>query len=109
MRIEVNECTSQAWLRALKTVTSTTTTVIPTTTSTTITEGDFVTTASFLDLLEDFTVNRNDSQVTTQFPFEGGSDIELPNDWNINSEIDFYTPPMPTNIVATQGEKTNMP
>jgi len=100
LRIEVKECTSQAWLRALKTTTSTTT---PTTTSTTTTEGPFVTTASFLDLLEDFTVNRNDSQVTTEFPFEGeGVGIELPNDWNINREIDFYTPPMPSNIVSTQ-------
>merc|ERR1711935_305024 len=84
----------------LKTTTGTTT---PTTWGTTTTEGPYVTTASFLDLLEDFTVNRNDSQVTTEFPFEGeGVDIELPNDWNINREIDFYTPPMPSNIVSTQ-------
>merc|ERR1711908_82949 len=88
-----------ARLRSLKTTTTTSTT---TTTTTTTANGSYETTASYLDLLDDFTAKKNDSQVTTQFPF----DLELPTDWSVKDEIEFFTPPLPT-IHSTKEQVIN--
>ena len=89
--IEIRDCSTQAWLRELKTsTTEKVTTTTPTTTTTT--EPELGTTASFLDSIEDFTVNRNDSSVTTAMPF-GPNGPELPTDWSIINAIQLFTPP----------------
>lgn len=90
--IEISDCSSQSFLRSLKTTTTTTTTTSTTSTTT----PDFVTTDSYLDSLDDFTVNLREALVTTAFP-----EPALPTDWSIDDNtLQFFT----SANVATQGE-----
>ena len=91
--IKISDCSSQSFLRSLKTTTTTTTTTSTTSTTTT---PDFVTTDSYLDSLNDFTVNLREALVTTAFP-----EAALPTDWSIDDDpLQLFTEPN----VVTQGE-----